>query len=236
MHKMKAVLLAAGKGERLGAVTSEIPKPMVPVSGKPVIEWNIWLCKKHGITDLFINLFHLPEVIRRHLGNGDRFGVSITYATEIELLGTAGGVKQFSAMLNNTPFYVVYSDNMSDCDLEAMHAHHVRREADMCIALFHQEDVRHSGVAVLDDQDNILEFVEKPQIPPENCWANAGIYLIEPYMLARIPEGHSDFARDVIPGWIKDGYRVVGSKMEGGVVAIDTPELLEKANLDSTAR
>ena len=98
---MKAVLLAAGKGERLGKLTQGIPKPMIPTDGKPILEWNIELCRKYGITELFINLFHLPHIIKEYFGDGSRFGVSIKYSEEAELLGTAGGVKQFSDMLNH---------------------------------------------------------------------------------------------------------------------------------------
>ena len=82
---MKAVLLAAGKGERLGEITRELPPPMVLINGNPVIEWNIGLCKKHGITDIFINLHHLPNIFTDYLGNGERFSVTLTYAHETKL-------------------------------------------------------------------------------------------------------------------------------------------------------
>ena len=124
---MKAVLLAAGKGERLGTLTHQLPKPMIPIDGKPVIEWNVNLCKQNGITELFINLFHLPDIISNYLGNGERFGVTITYAREKNLLGTGGGVKQFARSLGDDPFFVIYSDNWADYDLETMYQHHKKR-------------------------------------------------------------------------------------------------------------
>jgi NDP-sugar pyrophosphorylase family protein len=229
---MKAVLLAAGKGSRLGEMTRVTPKVMIPINGKPVIEWNIGLCKQHGITDLFINLHHLPKLITDHLGNGDRFGVAITYANESHLLGTGGGVKQFSKSLEGAPFFVIYADNWSDYDLRAIHKHHQETKAEMTIALFHLEEVHLSGVAVLDQEDWILKFVEKPKTdPPPSHWVNAGIYLIEPHLLSRIPEGTCDFGREVIPRWIQDGVHVAGIKMKGKVIPIDTPSLLKKAKI-----
>ena len=229
---MKAVLLAAGKGDRLGEMTRVTPKVMIPINGKPVIESNICLCKQHGITDLFINLHHLPKLIIDHLGNGDRFGVAITYANESHLLGTGGGVKQFSKSLEGAPFFVIYADNWSDYDLRAIHKHHQETKAEMTIALFHLEEVHLSGVAVLGQEDRILKFVEKPKTdPPPSHWVNAGIYLIEPYLLSRIPEGTCDFGREVIPRWIQDGVHVAGIKMKEKVIPIDTPSLLKKAKI-----
>ena len=229
---MKAVLLAAGKGKRLGELTRAIPKPMVPISGKPVIEWNVDLCKQHGITDLFINLHHLPNAIIDHLGSGSRFGVSITYAQEPELLGTAGGVKQFSSSLKDNHFFVIYSDNWSDYDLKAIHRHHRETQADMTIALFHLADVRLSGVAILDKNSRILKFIEKPKTgPPPSHWVNSGIFLMEPRLLAQIPDGPCDFGREVIPEWITKGVHIVGMKMEQKVIPIDNPVLLDKAKI-----
>ena len=100
----------------------------------------------------------------------------------------------------------------------------------MTIALFHLEEVQFSGVAVMDHENRILEFVEKPKTsPPPSHWVNAGIYLIEPHLLSRIPDGACDFGREVIPSWIEAGVRVAGVKMEDKVMPIDTPDLLEKA-------
>ena len=100
----------------------------------------------------------------------------------------------------------------------------------MTIALFHLEEVHLSGVAVMDREGRILEFVEKPKTnPPPSHWVNAGIYLIEPHLLSRIPDGICDFGREVIPNWIEAGVNVAGIKMEDKVIPIDTPDLLEKA-------
>lgn len=230
---MKAVILAAGRGERLGAVTRAMPKPMVVVDGKPVIEWNVLSCKAAGIDEIFINLHHLPEAIEDHLGDGSRFGVSITYAHEAELLGTGGGARQFLDRLGDEPFLVVYGDNRSDYDLGALARRHRDLGADMTIALFHLDEVRQSGVALLEPDGRIAGFVEKPpQVPPPSHWVNAGIYVLEPRLLAEIPEGFSDFGRQWIPAWIEAGRRVCGMIFDRKVTAIDTPELLRRVTGD----
>ena len=226
---MKAVLLAAGKGERLGKLTQGVPKPMIPTDGKPILEWNIELCRKHGVTELFINLFHLPHIIKEYFGDGSRFGVSIKYSEEAELLGTAGGVKQFSDMLMDKPFFVIYGDNRSNYNLIDFQTYHERQRAQLTIALFHLDEVHQSGVAILGEDNRILEFVEKPtSTPPPSHWVNAGIYIMDPSLLTQIPEGPCDFGRDLFPRWIAGGVNIHGILMAEKVTAIDTVELLEK--------
>jgi mannose-1-phosphate guanylyltransferase / phosphomannomutase len=111
---LKAVILAAGKGDRLKNVTSQIPKPMIEFRGKPILEHNINLCKRYGVSELCINTHHLHQKIREYFGDGSKFGVSINYSYESELLGTSGAVKNFSKFLGNEPFFVIYGDNYSD--------------------------------------------------------------------------------------------------------------------------
>lgn len=227
---MKAVLLAAGKGERLGEVTQKTPKPMLPVFSKPVIVHNIEMCKRFGIADIYINLHHLPEVITGYLGDGKRFGVYITYSREETILGTAGGVKRLAEKLSGERFFVIYADNyFNNYDLRTVYDRHRQAGADMSIALFELEDISQSGVAIMDEGDWIKKFVEKPgKGTIDSHWANAGIYLMEPKLLELIPTGFSDFGKDIIPKYIASSYKVLGLKMPSSVVAIDTPALLKK--------
>ena len=96
---MKAVILAAGKGERLGTITQKIPKPMIRIDGKPILEHNIFMCKNSRVEEIFINLHHLPNVIKRYFGNGESWGVKINYKYESKLLGTAGTISNFKEFL-----------------------------------------------------------------------------------------------------------------------------------------
>ena len=107
---MKALILAAGKGERLGDITKNIPKPMIEVSGKPILEHNIGICKQAGIKDLFINLHYLPDRITEYFQDGKKYGVNLTYLYESEILGTAGALFPIINKLSD-PFMVIYGDN-----------------------------------------------------------------------------------------------------------------------------
>jgi len=114
---MKAIILAAGKGERLKGVTKKLPKPMIELNGKPVLQHNIELCKKYGINDIYINLHHLPEIITNYFGNGEKFGVQIHYSYERELLGTAGAVRKIAVdfwhLKEKSTLLLQNSDNQS---------------------------------------------------------------------------------------------------------------------------
>lgn len=228
----RAVILAAGKGERLGEVTSRIPKPMLSVRGKPVLEHNVELLRRAGVQEICINLHVLPDTIRSHFGNGERFGVRIHYRVEPEIQGTAGGVREFATILEDEPFWVVYGDNFSDYDLPSVALGHRLSSADMTILLFEKDEAeaRKSGVAVFDENQRILRFIEKPVEPViPSRWINAGIYLMEASLLSRIPPGSCDFGRDCIPAWLASGIRIHAALMDHPVVAIDTPELYERA-------
>src|SRR3989344_735422 len=115
----QAVILCAGLGTRLRPVTDTIPKPMLPLLGKPMLEYNIEQFKKHGVTEFFFNLHYLPEVIREYFGDGSKWGVKITYNFEPKILGTAGGMKSFEDKLDDT-FFLIYGDMLSLVDYSKM--------------------------------------------------------------------------------------------------------------------
>ncbi len=223
---MKAVLLAAGRGERLKSLTMHCPKPMMIVDNRPIIVHNIEMCKSFGITDILINLHYMPEKIVRYLGNGERLGVKIIYKYEPVLLGTAGAIKNFADQLSDERFLVIYADNISNYNLKRIRDRHIELSADMTMALFNLTDVSQSGIAILDDTDVIRAFIEKPTIQNiPSHWVNAGVYILEPELISAIPLGFSDFGKDIIPRFIADKKKIVGVKMERNVTAIDTPEL-----------
>jgi NDP-sugar pyrophosphorylase family protein len=188
------------------------------------------MCQRAHVTNLCINLHHRGDQIRQVLGDGHRWNAHITYSHEPELLGTAGAVIPFRPQLEAGPFYVIYGDNFSQCDLLALWQSHRQAGATMTVAVHEREDVRTSGVVTMDDAGWITGFVEKPtgEVPPSH-WVNAGIYVLEPSLLADIPSGPSDFARDHIPRWIAGGKRIFSHRLDGPVIAIDTPALLQWA-------
>src|SRR5438552_8545786 len=121
---MKAMVLAAGLGTRLRPLTDTLPKPLLPVAGRPLLEWNLLILKRHGITEVIINLHHLGEQIVRALRDGARLGLRLAYSHEPTLQGTGGGIKQATPFLKDGPFLVLNGDTLSDCDLTALIAAH----------------------------------------------------------------------------------------------------------------
>lgn len=230
---MKAIILAAGKGERLRGVVDNIPKPMVLINGKPVLESNIILLKKYGITDIYINLHHIPEVIKDYFGNGIKFGVNINYSFEETLLGTAGAVRKIADEYWNKPerFILLYGDNLLRYDIGEIINFHIRKKGIATIALYKKDDVSQSGIVLLNNEGKILKFIEKPR--PEEVISNlvnTGIYILEPEILGYIPpKKNLDFGKDVFPEMILKNESIFGIIVEGNLTAIDTPALYKQA-------
>lgn len=227
---MKAMILAAGQGTRLKPLMDRIPKPMVLVAGKPILEHNLELLARHGVREVVINLHHQPQTIVEHFGDGFRWGVHITYSFEPELLGTAGAVKRVREQFDST-FLVLYGDNLTTCDLSRLVAFHRAKSGITTIALHYRDDPTASGIADLDDQDRVIRFVEKPN--PEQVfshWVSAGILVLEPAVLDAIPgRKNIDFGRDLFPSLLAHGEQLYGYRMSQGedLWWIDTPEDLE---------
>jgi NDP-sugar pyrophosphorylase family protein len=227
----QAVLLAAGRSQRLEGLKLNKPKPLIEVAGQPLLAHHLERCAAVGIEEVFINLHYLPQQIRDFVGDGAKWNLKVTYHEETELAGTAGAVRAFSESLKEGPFLVIYGDNYCTFSLEELVEAHYRAypTPDMSIVLFELEDVSGSGVAVCNERGMIQRFAEKPAPGTINShWVNAGVYLMESPLLDAIPEGASDFGRDVIPSFIASGKRVRGVKTKGRVYAVDTPELLER--------
>lgn len=227
----KALVLAAGQGTRLGHLTDAIPKPMLRVRGKPVLERHVEQLAAAGVEEIWINLHHQPEVIAAYFEDGSRWGARIRYSREETLLGTAGAVKRLAKDLAGGDFFVVYGDNLAACDYGALAAGHQPGTL-LTVALFHRDEAGASGIAELSQDGRILRFVEKP--PPDGRvghWINAGIYVVSPDLLPLLPDGASDFGRDAIPALLAAGREVRGFVLPQPVEGIDTPELLAAADV-----
>ena len=233
---MKAVILAAGVGQRLSGLLDNIPKPMAQVAGKPILQHNIEWLRSFGVTDIYINLHHLPNVITHRFGDGAGWKVNITYSHEKTLLGTAGAVKKIARECwNNTltdSFLVIYGDNLlSNFDLNQIISFHNRKAGLAMICLYRNpQQLAKSGVAVIDENCRIIKFVEKPspgQISGDLI--NTGIYVLSPAILDYIPQDHCcDFAKDVFTKALDDNNSLYGMVSKSDLVAIDTPQLFKK--------
>jgi NDP-sugar pyrophosphorylase family protein len=222
---MKAMLLAAGRGDRLRPLTDNVPKPMIEIAGKPILEHNVVLLAHYGIREIMINLHHCPAAVSDYFGDGRKWGVSIRYSHEETLLGTAGAVKRVEEFFDST-WMLLYGDNLTNCNLAALLAKHRHAGAAATLALFRREDVAQSGVAVLDEADRVQEFVEKPtSVPPPSHWVSAGLMVAEKEILDLIPSGRpSDFGFDVLPDALRRGLPVFGYRMHEDLWWIDTLE------------
>src|SRR5438309_12124843 len=165
---MKAMVLAAALGTRLRPLTETLPKPLLPVAGRPILEWNLLLLKRHGITEVIINLHHLGDQIVRALGDGARFGLRLAYSHEPMLQGTSGGIKQAAPFLKDGPFLVLNGDTLSECDLTALIAAHRVSGALATLAVRDDPEAATWGPVTLDAQGRILQINGRPPLaePP----------------------------------------------------------------------
>ena len=217
---MKAMILAAGKGTRVRPLTYEMPKPMIPIMGKPVMEYLIEELERHGFNEIMINVSHLPEKIENYFGNGERFGVEIGYSFEGHIeegeiqstaLGSAGGLKriqEFSGFFDDT-FLVVCGDALIDLDLTKAVRNHWRSGAvaSICTLEVPKSQVSSYGVVVSDKKGNITSFQEKPSVEEAlSTQVNTGIYIFEPEIFDLIPEDiEFDIGSELFPKIIEKG-------------------------------
>ncbi len=210
---LKAVILCGGKGERMRPITYEMPKPLLPVQGKPILQHILDLLTKYDIRDVTFAVGHLKEKIRNYFGDGLNYGIRASYVEEDNPLGTAGPLKFFEGRVNET-FIVSNGDELKDIDIDEMLLRHKRNKAFATIALSEVKNPNAYGVARLDGE-KILEFVEKPTIGNEpSKFINAGFYFLEPEIFKFIPDGFAMLERDVFPKVAKEG-KLYGYKFKG---------------------
>ena len=195
---------------------------MIEIRGRPILEHNFALLASYGIRDVIVNTHYHPETIERRFGNGDAFGLHITYSHEVELLGTAGALNPARPLLDSR-FLLVYGDNLSTCRLDRLVAAH--RPGDLAtIAVFERDDVRQSGVVSLNADDRVTGFLEKPKTALESRWVNAGLILLEPRIYEYIPPGFSDMGGSVLPAALNAGEVLRGYRMNENLWWIDSIE------------
>lgn len=208
---MKAMILAAGVGSRLDPLTRQTPKPMVPIVNKPVITHIIDDLKKHGITQIMVNLHYLGDVIADYLGDGSRFGIPITCVQEDQLWGDAGSVKRAEEFFKDGTFLIVGGDDISDMDLSALFQFHADRRATGTIALTDVDDPSQFGIVLTDDDGRINRFLEKPKGEVFSKTANTGVYVLEPEVFDLIPPNtFYGFGNDVFPQLLASGKPFYG--------------------------
>lgn len=194
---MKAVIMAGGKGTRLKPLTNEIPKPMVKIIDRPVMEHILGLLRAHGITDIAVTLGHMSQSIIDYFGNGEAFGVNLTYFIEDNPLGTAGSVKATQNFVSED-FLVISGDAFTNINLTDAIRYHFAKDSIFTLVAQPHQHPEGLGVLKTDYENKVIDFVEKPQdIKPSLI--NTGIYIINKGVLGLIPEGFYDFGKQLLP-------------------------------------
>jgi len=231
---LKAVVMAGGHGTRLRPLTSNLPKPMMPVANIPTAHHILDLLAIHGINDVVMTVAFLPQMIRNYFGDGSDFEMNVEYSVEDNPLGTAGSVKAAQDHLDET-FIVISGDALTDIDLTAVIRFHRERGALATFALVRVENPLEFGVIIMDEQGRIERFLEKPgwgQVFSDTV--NTGIYVLEPEVLDEIPPGVSyDFSHELFPALHERGAPLYGSMCEGYWQDIGTIEQYQHANRDA---
>lgn len=225
----KAFILAGGKGTRLRPITYEIPKPMVPIQGRPLLEHTIDLLKKYDIRDIIISIGFLGNKIQEHFGNGSKFGVRIKYVTENEPTGTAGPLRIAQPLLEGEHFVMINGDNLFNIDMHELIRTHFENNTVATITLTSVSDPTKFGVAKLQG-NKILSFIEKPKLvdAPSNL-INAGVYLFSPEIFNYIPDkNYSMIETEVFPKLLQN-QQFYGYVMGGQWLPAGTPEEYEQA-------
>lgn len=234
---MKAVVLAGGFGTRLRPLTDTVPKPLLPVAGRPCIDYVLHSLVGAGVHQIIVATSYMSDHVMKRIGDGLAYDASILYSFEAEPRGTAGAVKILEAFLDDT-FVVASGDVLADVHLAKLTETHGAREALATMALTRVEDPSGFGVVEVDDADRVVRFQEKPR--PEEAFSNlinAGIYILEPEVLEVVPPGRVfDFSKDVFPALLAKGQPLCGVELEGLWMDIGRPRDLWRASLEVIER
>jgi mannose-1-phosphate guanylyltransferase/phosphomannomutase len=231
---LKAVVMAGGEGTRLRPLTSNQPKPMVPIVGRPCMEHIVRLLGRHGFDDVIVTVAFMPQVIRSYFGAGEGQGVGMQYSVEETPAGTAGSVALASDQLDET-FLVISGDALCDVDLSELVRFHKEKGASVTIGLKSVDNPLEFGIVVLDEDGRIERFLEKPswgQVFSDTI--NTGIYVIEPEVLRHVPVDRPyDFSKELFPLLLEMGRPLYGYVMDGYWQDIGNLDQYRQANFDA---
>jgi NDP-sugar pyrophosphorylase family protein len=229
---MRAMVLCAGLGTRLGELTHNVPKPMLMVEGNPLLEYIIKHLSQQGYRDIAVNLHFIPDSIKAYFGDGSRWNVNLHYSYEPQLLGTAGALKKESSFLCQGDFFLVhYGDILTDQNMTTMLNFHREKRATVTM-LVHQRR-RSNSMVEMDNDGRVVGFWERPtdgeRQETSSPWVNSGVFLCSRDFLNAIPaEKECDIPRDILPFLIKAGS-VYGFPLTGYLCAVDSAERLREA-------
>lgn len=225
----KAVILAGGKGIKMRPLTYEIPKTMIPVKGKPIMEYAVDSLRNSGIKDLVVLVGHLGEKVKEHFGDGSRFGVKIKYVKEKETAGTAGALRQVEKEVGIEPFILFYGDVLIELNYHDFIDFHISHSGLVTVALTSVAKPYEYGAVKLHGE-NVVDFIEKPEKGTRSSHlVSSGVYVVEPEIFDFIPKKSPvSFEKDVLPKLVNK-KKVLGYPFEGKWFDISTPEVYDQA-------
>ena len=230
---LKAVVLAGGQGTRLRPLTDHLPKPMLPVLNRPLLDYLIDRLRDVGVTKIIFAVGYRPEPLIERYGRGQAWGLEIDYAVEDSPLGTSGAVRAILPQLTET-FLVLNGDVIASVDLRPMIDQHVERREFATIAIHEEDDPSRFGLVQTDGEGYLLRFLEKPKPPlfPAKT-VNSGVYVLEPEALRFVPEGQpSMFETDLFPNMLRMNMQVHSYRWAGYFRDMGTPESYLAVNRD----
>jgi mannose-1-phosphate guanylyltransferase / phosphomannomutase len=226
--------MAGGEGTRLRPMTANQPKPLLPVTNRPIMEHVLRLLKKHGFEETIVTVQFLAALVRNYFGDGEDVGMFLQYATEEMPLGTAGSVKNAEDALKDSPFLVISGDALTDMDLTEMCRFHKENGALVTVGLTRVPDPLEFGIVIADEDGRIQRFLEKPtwgQVFSDTV--NTGVYVMEPEVLAEVSAKESvDWSHDVFPKLLARGAPIFGYISDKYWEDVGTLESYLKAQAD----
>jgi len=222
---MKALFLAGGMGTRLRPLTNELPKPMVPIMNKPLLERSMENLKDCGIDDIVISTCYKSKYIQDYFGDGSKFGLKIEYICEDIPLGTGGAIKKTEQLYNDT-FLVFNADIICNMDYKDLIRFHKSKAASVTIAVTRVDNPSAYGVIEYDKNNYAISFTEKPKANAiKSHYINAGVYVIEPEVLKGIPGNRPiSVERETFPSLLQNGKKIAVYKNNSYWMDIGTPE------------
>ncbi len=230
-QKIKTVILAGGKGTRLYPLISDLPKPMILIGGKPLLEHLLNHSIKYGFSKFIFKTGYLSDKIEDYFKDGANFSCSIDYFIEKDPLGTCGGLNYLKS--EKYPLIIIYGDVLLNLDLSKLLSYHFCRKAQATVVVHKSSHPEDSDIVVLDDDNRIVKIIHKPGSDQFGNISNAALYILNPECFSEIPEkGIFDFGKDLLPKLIEKEYGVFGYRTEEYIKDVGTIKRYEEANSD----
>ena len=231
---MKVVVIAGGQGTRIVSVNSEIPKAMIPIAGKPILEYEVEMAKRYGYTDFLFIIGHMGDQIEHYFEDGRRWNVNIEYYKEEKPLGTAGALGCLKNKLTED-FFVFYGDTVMDFDMDAMLAYHKEKQADATLFLHPNDHPYDSDIVELTTDGRVLKFCNKPHVHDfvSHNMVNAALFIFSPKVLEQIEVGtKSHIEKHVLPACLDKGMNLFGYVSFEYIKDMGTPDRFHEAETD----